>query len=344
MDVLVTGSSGLIGSECVLYFDRLGWDVHGIDNNARREFFGEDGDTSWNLHRLLKEAPKFHHVDADIRDRDGLFRMFQDISFDAVIHAAAQPSHDLAARRPLEDFDINAIGTLNLLEATRCYRPDATFVFLSTNKVYGTVPNELPLVELDTRYDYARPEDRKGIEETCRIDRTLHSIFGGSKVAADIMVQDYGLYYGIKTVAFRCGCLTGPRHSAAELHGFLAYLIKCAVIGRKYSIYGYKGKQVRDNLHAYDVCTAIHAVLENPRIGEVYNLGGGRDNSISILEAIQKAEMMTAQPLQWDYIPEPRIGDHICYITDLSKFRSHYPEWRITRDLDDIFQEIGAVR
>jgi len=339
--LLVTGSSGLIGSEAVAYFDSRGWIVHGLDNNMRRDFFGPDGDTSWNLRRLKKITKRFKHHSADIRDRRAMLRIFSELKPHFVIHCAAQPSHDLAARRPFDDFDVNAGGTLNVLEAARRYAPDCVFCFMSTNKVYGDAPNALPLVELRTRWDYARRRDRNGIDETMSIDRSLHSIFGADKVAADILVQEYGRYFGMKTVCFRGGCLTGPAHSAAELHGFLAYLIRCAREGRLYRIYGYKGKQVRDNIHSYDVCRAFEEFWENPGCGEVFNIGGGRANSISILEAIDMARHVVGRRLKWEYVDEPRKGDHICYISNLSRMKSRFPGWSITKDLNDIFEEIA---
>ena len=339
MRVLVTGSSGLIGSEVVSHFDELGWDVHGIDNNMRADFFGPDGDTRWNQHRLQATCRRFRHHELDIRDRGAVLRCIAELRPDAVVHAASQPSHDLAAKRPFDDFDVNAVGTLNLLEATREFAPAAAFVFMSTNKVYGDAPNELALIELETRWDYARPEDRAGIREDMRIDRSKHSLFGASKVAADVMVQEYGRYFGMRTCCLRGGCLTGPNHSGVELHGFLNYLIKVNLAGRRYCVYGYKGKQVRDNIHSYDVARFIEAFIESPRWGEVYNLGGGRGNSCSILEAFRKVEEITGKPMRFDYVPKNREGDHICYISDLTKMRTHYPSWDITKSLDDIFEE-----
>jgi CDP-paratose 2-epimerase len=341
--LLVTGSSGLIGSESVLYFDARGWRVHGVDNNMRREFFGPDGDTAWNLARVRAKAKTFCHHELDIRDRPAMLALLAEIKPDFVIHCAAQPSHDLAAKRPFDDFDVNAGGTLNLLEATRRARPDAVFCFTSTNKVYGDAPNELPLNEFDTRWDYARSEDRDGIDESMRIDQSKHSLFGASKVAADVLVQEYGRYFDMRTACFRGGCLTGPAHSAAELHGFLAYLIKCVKLGRPYRVFGYKGKQVRDNIHSFDVCRAFEAFYEHPRCGEVYNIGGGRGNSVSMLEAIRLAEDVTGRKLAWEYVEQNRIGDHICYISNLSKMRRHLPGWDITKTLPDIFQEIAAA-
>jgi len=340
MKVLVTGSSGLIGSEAVMYYDRHGHTVTGIDNNMRSLFFGPSGDTTWNLNRLKNVTKHFNHHDIDIRDREGIFRLFKENSFDFVIHCAAQPSHDKAREIPLLDYEVNALGTINLLEATRQFCPEAAFIFTSTNKVYGDAPNELPLVELEKRYDYANPEDNYGIGENCRIDRCLHSLFGASKVSADIMAQEYGRYFGMNVGIMRGGCLTGPFHSGVELHGFLAYLCKVAVTGETYNVFGYKGKQVRDNIHSYDVIQAFEAFRQNPRPGEVYNLGGGRENSISILEAFDLIEEIIGRKVDWVYIDEPRIGDHICYISDLRKLKEHFPEWHITRSLKEIFREI----
>ena len=339
--LIVTGSSGLIGSECVTYFDERGWKTHGIDNNMRKDFFGEDGDTSWNLTRIKACTKNFQHHNTDIRNRSLILNLIEKIKPDFVIHCAAQPSHDLASMRPFDDFDVNALGTMNILEATRRHAPDAVFCFMSTNKVYGDTPNELPLKELETRWDYADPKNYKGIDECMRIDQSKHSIFGADKVAGDIMVQEYGRYFGMKTACFRGGCLTGPAHSATELHGFLAYLIKCAEKGRKYNIIGYKGKQVRDNIHSFDVCRAFEAFYRNPGCGEVYNLGGGRENSISILEAIDRAERVTGKKMETEYVAENRSGDHICYISNLTRMREHFPGWEITRSLDDIFDEIA---
>ncbi len=338
--ILVTGSSGLIGSEAVEHFDRKGHRIIGVDNNPRREFFGPAGDTTWNLERLKRCTRNFRHYALDIRDRAGVMSLFEQNRFDLVIHCAAQPSHDKAKEIPLVDFEVNALGTLNLLEATRQHCPEAVFIMMSTNKVYGDAPNEKPLQELATRYDYADPADFEGIDETCRIDRTLHSIFGASKVAADVMAQEYGRYFGMKVGIFRGGCLTGPSHSGVELHGFLSYLVKVAVTGQTYTVYGYKGKQVRDNIHSYDVIRAMEEFAANPRPGEVYNLGGGRANSVSILEAIDRLERMTGRKLNWVYHDQNRMGDHICYISDLRKLRAHYPNWTITRSLDSTLEEI----
>ncbi len=342
MRVLVTGSSGLVGSEAVEHFDRQGHEVLGVDNNMRRVFFGPAGDTLWNLERLKGVTKRFTHADVDIRDRTAIEELIRTHRFDLIVHCAAQPSHDKARDIPLLDFEVNAVGTLNLLEATRQHSPEAVFVFLSTNKVYGDAPNEVPLKELQKRYDYARPEDFAGIDETCRIDRTLHSLFGASKAAADLVAQEYGRYFKMKVGIFRGGCLTGPSHSGVELHGFLSYLVKIALSGGTYSIFGYKGKQVRDNIHSYDVVRAIEEFAGDPRPGEVYNLGGGRENSISILEAIERIEQMTRRKLDWRYVEEARKGDHICYISNLGKFKSHYPNWKVTRGLDAILEEIVA--
>src|SRR6516162_8463593 len=340
--VLVTGSSGLIGSEAVEHFDRQGHEVTGVDNNMRRLFFGPAGDTLWNLERLKRATKRFTHASVDIRDRALIEELFRTQRFDLIVHCAAQPSHDKARDIPLLDFEVNALGTVNLLEATRLHCPMAVFVFLSTNKVYGDAPNELPLKELATRWEYERPEDYNGIDENCRIDRSLHSLFGASKASADLMAQEYGRYFGMKVGIFRGGCLTGPSHSGVELHGFLSYLVKVAVTGGTYSVYGYKAKQVRDNIHSHDVVRAIEEFAANPRPGEVYNLGGGRRNSISVLEAIGKAEQLSGRKMNWKYVEQNRIGDHICYISDLTKFKSHYPNWELTIDLDEIFRQIIA--
>ncbi len=338
--ILVTGSSGLIGSEAVEHFDRQGHQVIGVDNNMRRVFFGDPGDTTWNLERLRSVTRNFTHVNLDIRDRNTLEELFRKYKFDLIVHCAAQPSHDKAGEIPILDFEVNALGTVYLLEATRLHCPDAVFVFLSTNKVYGDAPNELPLKELETRWEYARPEDFNGIDEHCRLDRTLHSLFGASKASADLMAQEYGRYFGMKVGVFRGGCLTGPSHSGVELHGFLSYLVKVALSGGTYTVYGYKGKQVRDNIHSHDVVRAIEEFAANPRPGEVYNLGGGRENSISMLEAIAKIEQITGKRLNWKYADQNRIGDHICYISNLAKFRSHYPNWFITVGVEAILHQI----
>lgn len=344
MKVLITGSAGLIGSELVSFFDQRATSVVGIDNDMRADFFGQEGSTRWNLRRITESARNYQHRELDIRDRDGLAHVFKDDGpFDLIIHCAAQPSHDLAASRPFDDFDVNAVGTMNVLETMRRLSPDAVFVFLSTNKVYGDAPNELPLVELDRRWDYALAEDYNGIDETMRIDHSKHSIFGASKVAADVMTQEYGRYFGLKTHCLRGGCLTGPNHSGVQLHGFLSYLAKTQLSGGTYRIFGYKGKQVRDNIHSHDVALAVQAIYEQPRCGEVYNMGGGRANACSILEAFDRFEAITGKPMQYEYVDEARQGDHICYITDLARFRDHYPEWELTKSLDDIFHEIAAA-
>lgn len=342
--ILVTGSSGLIGSEAVEHFDGRGHRVIGVDNNMRQVFFGAQGNTTWNLERLKRSTRNFQHVNLDIRDRNGLDQLFKANRFDLIVHCAAQPSHDKARDIPILDFEVNALGTINLLEATRQHSRDAVFIMMSTNKVYGDSPNEIPLKELETRYDYARQEDYAGVNESCRIDQTLHSLFGASKAAADLVAQEYGRYFGMNTCIFRGGCLTGPSHSGVELHGFLSYLVKVALSGGTYSVFGYKAKQVRDNIHSHDVVRAIEEFAANPQPGEVYNLGGGRGNSVSMLEAIAKIAEMTGKKLDWKYVDEARKGDHICYISDLRKFQSHYPNWKITKDLDTIFQEIIAAQ
>ena len=340
---LITGSAGLIGSEGATFLEERGWRVHGIDNNMRRDFFGSDGDTTWNLERLRRETKHYTHHDLDIRDRDGIFALFAEATPDLVFHCAAQPSHDLAASRPFDDFEINALATLNLLEAARTHVPESPFVFMSTNKVYGDAPNELPLVELETRWDYADEAQRDGIDETCRIDATMHSLFGVSKAAADLLVQEYGRYFGLPTACFRGGCLTGPHHSGAELHGFLAYLARAIREGRTYRIFGYKGKQVRDNIHSYDVCTAMLAFYEQPRVAAVYNLGGGRANSVSILEAAARFEELLGRPFKSEYVDEPRRGDHICYISDLGRLHADYPGWEIEISVDETIEQIASA-
>jgi CDP-paratose 2-epimerase len=341
--VLVTGSSGLIGSEAVEHFDRQGHDVVGADNNMRRIFFGAPGDTLWNLERLKRKAKRFTPTALDIRDRDGVMRLFREHRFDLIVHCAAQPSHDKAADIALLDFEVNALGTVNLLEATRQHCHDAAFVFMSTNKVYGDSPNQKPMRETETRYDYSDPADFDGIDEDCRIDQTLHSLFGASKVAADVYAQEYGLYFGINVGIFRGGCLTGPSHSGVELHGFLSYLLKVALSGGTYTIFGYKGKQVRDNLHSFDVVRAFEEFARNPRPGEVYNLGGGRGNSVSIIEAIARIEALTGRKIRSTYKEQARRGDHICYISNLAKLRNHYPGWSVTRSLDSTLEEMFSA-
>ena len=340
MNVLVTGSSGLIGSEAVVALDARGHQVHGIDNNLRRMFFGPPGDTMWNLERLRRETKRFTHHDLDIRDRAGLAALFKEERFDLIIHCAAQPSHDKAKEMPLVDFDVNAVGTINLLETTRLECPEAVFIFMSTNKVYGDAPNEMPLRELPTRWDYARPEDYDGVGEECRIDRTLHSLFGASKVAADVVAQEYGRYFGMKVGVFRGGCLTGEHHSGVQLHGFLSYLVKVAKAGEAYTVIGHKGKQVRDQIHSADVVAAFLEFAANPRCGEVYNLGGGRGNSASILECLERLGDLLGRKVAWQYQEQPRVGDHICYLTNMAKFRRDYPSWRMEWSLERILRRM----
>jgi CDP-paratose 2-epimerase len=338
--LLVTGSSGLIGSEVVSYFASTGWEVHGVDNNMRADFFGPQGDTRWNLGRLKDAYPGFHHHEVDIRNRAIVLELLRTVRPTATVHTAAQPSHDLAASRPFDDFDVNAVGTLNLLEASRLACPEAPFVHMSTNKVYGDAPNEITLKELEKRWDYADPAYADGIPETFRIDQSKHSLFGASKVAADVMVQEYGRYFGMPTCCLRGGCLTGPNHSGVELHGFLSYLIKCNLEGRTYRVFGYKGKQVRDNIHSFDVVQFMSRFIDAPRKGEVYNLGGGRANSVSILEAFDLIASISGKPMRHEYVDQNRQGDHICYISNLDKLKAHYPGWGITKDLGITFEEI----
>jgi CDP-paratose 2-epimerase len=338
--IIVTGSSGLIGSEVVRKYCQNGWKVYGIDNNMRADFFGPNGDTRWNQKKLQSDYNNFEHIELDIRDRSGVNQVIKNIKPNAIVHTAAQPSHDLAASRPFDDFDVNAVGTLNLLEATRQNCPEAVFVHMSTNKVYGDAPNRLNLVEKETRWDFGDAAYYDGIKETFSIDQSKHSLFGASKVAADIFVQEYGRYFNIPTCCLRGGCLTGPNHSGVELHGFLSYLIKCNLEGRKYTIFGYQGKQVRDNIHSYDVVRFMEEFIEKPRVAEVYNIGGGRENSISILEAFSLIEEISDKKMIYGYVDKNREGDHICYISDLSKMKSHYPNWDITKNLRTTFEEI----
>lgn len=340
MKILVTGSSGLIGSEAVRYFGKLGYEIIGVDNNLRKFFFGEGGDTTWNLNLLRNEGYKFNHVEVDIRDRAAVLNLYKTHKPDATIHCAAQPSHDLAAKIPFEDFDTNAVGTMNLLEASRQHTFDSPFVYMSTNKVYGDAPNELELVELEKRWDYKDPKFYNGIDESCRIDQTKHSLFGASKAAADIMTQEYGRYFNMPTVSFRGGCLTGPAHSGVELHGFLSYLVKVAVTGKQYTIFGYKGKQVRDQIHSEDVVRAFEVFINNPKPGAVYNLGGGRGNSASILECIDLIKEFSGHQVNFAYNETNRIGDHICYMSDLTRFMKDYPNWKLTYSLEKILKEI----
>ena len=338
--LLVTGASGLIGSEVCMYFARRGYAVHGLDNNQRAVFFGPQGDTRWNQHRLERELPAYQHHEIDIRDRDGVLALMAGLRPTVIVHAAAQPSHDRAAAIPFDDFDTNAVGTLNLLEAVRRSCPESPFVYLSTNKVYGDGPNRIPLVELDTRWDYADPAYAHGIPESFPIDQCLHSLFGASKVAGDVLVQEYGRYFGMPTCCLRGGCLTGPNHSGVELHGFLSYLVRCNLEEREYRVFGYKGKQVRDNIHSADVARFIDAFVDRPGIGEVYNLGGGRQNACSILEAFALVERMSGIRQRYVYVESNRVGDHICYYSDLRKMREHYPSWDITVTLE---QTIGQI-
>ena len=340
---LITGSAGLIGSEATRFFHERGFDIVGVDNNMRQYFFGADGSTTWNREQL-EGLTNYHHRDVDIRDTAAIDALFAECGKDIalVIHTAAQPSHDWAAREPITDFTVNANGTLNLLEATRRFCPDAAFIFTSTNKVYGDAPNELPLIELDTRWeiDETHPYREFGIDESLRIDQCKHSLFGASKVAGDILAQEYGRYFDLKTAAFRGGCLTGPAHSAAELHGFLGYLVKCVVTGRSYTIFGYQGKQVRDNIHSHDLVTAFWHFFQNPRAGEVYNMGGSRHANVSMLEAIEIAQRLSGKELDYALSDEARIGDHIWYISDVRKFQAHYPEWAYEYDIERTLQEM----
>jgi CDP-paratose 2-epimerase len=342
--VLITGASGLIGSEAALFFGSKGFDIVGVDNDMRRYFFGDDASTSWRRERLERSVAGYRHVAADIRDEQAMDEIFRahGRAIALVIHAAAQPSHDWAAREPITDFTVNANGTLVALEMTRRHCPEAPFIFTSTNKVYGDTPNRLPLVERETRWavDDSHPFAVHGIDETMSIDRTMHSVFGASKVAADVMVQEYGRYFDLKTACFRGGCLTGPGHSGAELHGFLSYLVKCAVTGRPYTVFGYKGKQVRDNIHSFDLVSAFWHFFEAPRSGEVYNLGGGPQSNCSMLEAIAIVERLTGRPMEWTYSDTNRAGDHIWWVSDIRRFSTHYPGWALTYSLERTIGEI----
>lgn len=340
MKLLVTGSSGLIGSEVCEHFSKLGWEIHGVDNDQRAVFFGPQGDTRWNQHRLEKILPNFTHHEMDMRNREGIIKLVANVKPDAIVHTAAQPSHDRAAAIPFDDFDTNAVGTLNLLEATRRYRLDIPFVHMSTNKVYGDAPNEIPLIELENRWEYADENYLNGIPETFRIDQSKHSIFGASKLAGDVMVQEYGRYFDMPTCILRGGCLTGPNHTGVELHGFLSYLVKCNLEGRKYMVFGYKGKQVRDNIHSYDVARFMEEFIKAPRVAEVYNIGGGKENTCSIWEAFKMIQDLSGKEMIYEYKDENRIGDHICYYSDLRKMKAHYPNWTITKSLGQIFEEI----
>ena len=342
MNALITGSAGLIGSEAAVFFAEKGYRVFGIDNDMRRYFFGPEASTEWNRKRLEEKLKGgYIHYPADIRDNEEIEGIFRKDKFDLIIHTAAQPSHDWAAKEPFTDFTVNANGTLVLLENFRKYCPEAVFIYTSTNKVYGDRPNELPLVELEKRYELPKEHPYyRGIDESMSVDYCKHSLFGASKLAGDILVQEYGRYFGLKTGVFRGGCLTGPAHSGTELHGFLAYLIKCAASGRKYAIFGYNGKQVRDNIHSFDLVNMFWHFAQNPRSGEVYNAGGSRHSNISILEAIEKVEKILGKKAVYEYKPENRVGDHIWYISDVTKFKSHYPGWDFKYNIDMILEEI----
>jgi CDP-paratose 2-epimerase len=344
MKILVSGSSGLIGSEVCSYFSNRGHQIYGIDNNQRAVFFGPQGDTSWRLKELKDSLPSFSHHELDIRDRSKVLDIIKEIKPDAIVHTAAQPSHDKAASIPFDDFDVNAVGTLNLLEACRQVCPDSPFVHMSTNKVYGDGPNSIKLKELESRWEYEDPKFASGIPETFSIDQCKHSLFGASKVAADVMVQEYGRYFGMATCCLRGGCLTGPSHSGVELHGFLSYLIKCNLEEKTYNIFGYKGKQVRDNIHSEDVARFIECFLQAPRSGEVYNLGGGKANSCSILEAFEICEGFSGKNQKYEYLDENRIGDHICYYSDLTKIKDHFPKFEIEHSLKDTIQQIAEAQ
>jgi CDP-paratose 2-epimerase len=339
---LVTGSCGLIGSEVTRSFSQLGFSVTGIDSNHRAIFFGPEGDTCWVREKLQAEIPDYRHMAIDIRDREAVLSLMKELKPDLIIHTAAQPSHDRAAEIPFLDFEVNAMGTLHMLEAARRFCPESPFIHMSTNKVYGDRPNSLPLAEFESRWDYADPAFENGIAEDFPIDQSKHSIFGVSKLAGDVMVQEYGRYFGMPTCCLRGGCLTGPNHSGVELHGFLSYLIKCNVEEREYRVFGYKGKQVRDNIHSEDVANFMYEFSKAPRGGEVYNLGGGKSNSCSILETFHMAEEVTGKKMIWRYVDQNRIGDHICYYSDLRKMRAHYPNWKIAKTLPVIFEEIAA--
>ena len=344
MVAIVTGSAGLIGAEAVVYFVDKGLDVLGIDNDMRAYFFGEEASTAWNRRRLESQVKSYRHENVDIRDYAALERIFKKhgSAIELVLHTAAQPSHDWAAKEPITDFTVNANGTLNLLELTRQHCPDAPFIFTSTNKVYGDSPNRLPLVELETRWEIAEnhPYYEHGIDESMGIDACMHSLFGASKLAADVLVQEYGRYFDMKTSCFRAGCVTGPGHSGAELHGFLAYLARCGLTGRHYTVFGYKGKQVRDNIHSYDLVNGFWHVFNNPRSSEIYNIGGGRHANCSMLEAIALVEEITGREVNWSYSKENRTGDHIWWVSDISKFQQHYPDWSFRYDLRGIIQEV----
>jgi CDP-paratose 2-epimerase len=338
--ILVTGSSGLVGSEICSYFAGEGFAVHGLDNNQRAVFFGPEGDTRWNQRRLERELSGFVHHELDVRDRAGVMALVKGLRPAIIVHSAAQPSHDRATSIPFDDFDTNAGGTLSVLEAARQHCPESPFIHMSTNKVYGDRPNALPLKELDTRWEFADPAFAEGIPEDFPIDRSLHSLFGASKLAADVMVQEYGRYFGMPTCCLRGGCLTGPNHSGVELHGFLSYLVRCNLEGREYRVFGYKGKQVRDNIHSLDVARFVHEFARNPRSGAVYNLGGGKANSCSILEAFEMAEALTGRPQRFVYDEQNRKGDHVCYYSDLGKMRADYPAWDVTVSLKETMRQL----
>lgn len=344
MDIaVITGSAGLVGSEATRVFAKHGLKIIGIDNDMRKYFFGDTASTSWNKEKLMHDIDNYIHKDIDIRNQQEIDLLFKEYGKDIklIIHSAGQPSHDWAAKEPVTDFCVNANGTLNLLEAARLNAPNAVFIFTSTNKVYGDLPNSLPVVELETRWELPIGHQHfTGIDETMSIDQSMHSLFGASKIAADILVQEYGKYFGMKTACFRCGCLTGPNHSSAELHGFLAYLMKCFMTNSQYKIFGYKGKQVRDNIHSKDLVNAFYEFYKAPRIGEVYNIGGGRQNSCSILEAIKICEEITSLKLNHSYINENRKGDHIWYISKLDKFQEHFPDWQIRYGLYETLIQI----
>lgn len=342
--VLVTGSAGLIGGETVRFFSQLGFKCIGIDNDMRQEFFGAEASTDWNRRQLQEQHSSYQHFDIDIRDQIALEKLFIEYSSDIklIVHTAAQPSHDWAAKDPFKDFTVNANGTLNLLEFTRRHCPTASFIFTSTNKVYGDLPNNLPLIEEETRWevDPSHAFAEHGIDESMSIDQSKHSLFGASKVAADVLVQEYGRYFDMNTAVFRGGCLTGPSHSGTELHGFLSYLMKCAVSGRQYNIFGYKGKQVRDNIHSYDLVNAFYHFYQNPRSAEVYNMGGSRHSNCSMMEAIKICEELSGKKMRTQYVDENRSGDHIWYVSDVRKFQKHYPNWQYTKTVQNILEEI----
>jgi len=344
--VIVTGAAGLIGSESVKRFAGEGFKIVGIDNDLRQWFFGKEASTLGNREKLIKSFPNYEHHDFDIRDRAAVENLFRKLGHDValIIHTAAQPSHDWAARDPHADFGVNAVGTLNLLQAAREFCPEAVFIFTSTNKVYGDTPNRLPLVELARRWEIQPGHEYEpGISETMSIDQTKHSLFGASKVAADVLVQEYGNYFGMKTACFRGGCLTGPAHAGTELHGFLAYLMRCTVTGTPYRVFGYQGKQVRDNIHSHDLVEAFWQFFQKPRSGEVYNMGGSRHSNCSMLEAIDECERISGKKLSWTYVEDNRIGDHIWWVSDVRKFQAHYPGWKFRYSLTEILTEIHAA-